>query len=174
MLTCFSLVWLFTTPWTVAHQAPLSMGFSWQEHCSGLSCPLPHFLPDPEIEPMVSCISCIAGRFCTAEPSGQLIQRVAYLNPVPRIVKCTIYTPLHYGSGNPHYSLESESEVTQSCLSLCDPMDYSLPGFSVHGIFQARVLEWVAISFSRGSSWPRDQTQISCIAGRCFTLWAFS
>ena len=51
-------------------------------------------------------------------------------------------------------------------------MDCSLPGFSVHGIFQARVLEWVAISFSRGSSWPRDQTQVSCIAGRRFILWA--
>ena len=51
-------------------------------------------------------------------------------------------------------------------------MDCSLPGSSIHGIFQARVLEWVAISFSRGSSWPRDRTQGSCIAGRCFTLWA--
>ena len=47
---------------------------------------------------------------------------------------------------------ESESEVAQSCLTLCNPMDCSLPGFSVHGIFQARVLEWVAISFARGSS----------------------
>ena len=53
----------------------------------------------------------------------------------------------------------------------CDPMDCSLRGSSVHGIFQARVLEWVAISFSRGSSRPRDQTQISRIAGRCFTIW---
>ena len=51
-------------------------------------------------------------------------------------------------------------------------MDCSLPGFSVHGLFQARVLEWVVISFSMGSSWPRDQTQVSCIAGRRFTLWA--
>ena len=47
---------------------------------------------------------------------------------------------------------ESESELTQSCPTLCDPMDYSLPGSSVHGILQARILEWVAISFSRGSS----------------------
>ena len=47
-------------------------------------------------------------------------------------------------------------------------MDCSLPGSSVHGIFQARVLEWVAISFSRGSSQPRDRTRVSCIAGRCF------
>ena len=64
------------------------------------------------------------------------------------------------------------SEVVQSCLTLCDPVDYSPPGSSVHGILQARILEWVAISFSRGSSWPRDQTQVSRIAGRRFNLWA--
>ena len=69
-------------------------------------------------------------------------------------------------------NLESkvESLVTQSCPTLCDPMDYSLPGSSVHGIFQARVLKWVAISFSRGSSGPRDQTQVSHIVGRRFTV----
>ena len=67
---------------------------------------------------------------------------------------------------------ESESEVAQSCPTLWDPMECSLPGFSVHGIFQARVLEWVAISSSRGSSWPKDRTQVSCIAGTRFTLWA--
>ena len=61
-----------------------------------------------------------------------------------------------------------ESEVTQSWPTLCDPMDCSLPGASVHGIFQARILEWVAISFSRGSSQPRDQTQASHIVGRRF------
>ena len=64
------------------------------------------------------------------------------------------------------------NEVTQSCLSLCDPIDCSLPGSSVHGVFKARILEWVAISFSRGSSRPRNRTQVSCIAGRCFTIWA--
>ena len=62
--------------------------------------------------------------------------------------------------------------VAQSCLTLWDPMDCSLPGSSVHRILQARILEWVAISFSRGSSWPRDQTQVSCIPGRPFTIWA--
>ena len=67
---------------------------------------------------------------------------------------------------------ESESEVAQSCLTLCDPMDCSLPGFSIHGIFQARVLEWVAISFSRGSFRPRDQTRVSHIAGRHIAIWA--
>ena len=69
---------------------------------------------------------------------------------------------------------ESESEVAQSCLTLCDPMDCSPPGSSIHGILQARILEWVAISFSRGSSQPRDWTQISWIACRCFNLWATS
>ena len=51
----------------------------------------------------------------------------------------------------------------------CNPRNYSPPGSSVHGISQARILEWIAISFSRGSSWPRDQTHVSCIAGRFFT-----
>ena len=59
-----------------------------------------------------------------------------------------------------------------SCLTLCDPMDCSPPGSSVHGISQARILEWVAISFSRGSSRPRNRTQVSCIAGIFFTVWA--
>ena len=70
-----------------------------------------------------------------------------------------------------------ESEVAQLWLTLCDPVDCSLPGFSVHGIFvhgifQARVLEWGPIYFARGSSWPSNRTQVSCIAGRRFTLWA--
>ena len=67
---------------------------------------------------------------------------------------------------------ESESEVAQSCPTLCNPMDCSLSGSSVHGIFQARVLEWIAISFPRGSSWPRNRTRVSHIAGRRFTIWA--
>ena len=64
------------------------------------------------------------------------------------------------------------SEVAQSFLTLRNPVDCSLPGSSIHGILQVRILEWVAISFSGGSSQPRDWTQVSCIAGRCFTLWA--
>ena len=67
---------------------------------------------------------------------------------------------------------ESESEVTQLCLTLCDPTDCSLPGSSVHGIFHAIVLEWIAIAFSRGSSQPRDQTQVYLIVDRHFTVWA--
>ena len=82
----FSRVWLCATPETAAHQAPLSLGFSRQEHWSGLPFP----------------------------------------------------SPMH------------ESEVAQSCPTLCDPMDCSPPGSSIHGIFQARILEWGAIAFSEG------------------------
>ena len=58
-------------------------------------------------------------------------------------------------------------KVTQLCPTLCDPLDCT-----VHGIFQARILEWVTFPFSRGSSQSRDQTQVSCIAGGFFTNWA--
>ena len=58
-------------------------------------------------------------------------------------------------------------KVTQSCSNLCNPMDYE-----VHGILHARILEWVAVPFSRGSSQPRDQTQVSHIARGFFTSWA--
>ena len=67
---------------------------------------------------------------------------------------------------------ESESEVAQLCPTVCDPVDCSPLSSSIHGILQARILEWVAISFPRVFSQPRDQTQVSCIAGRCFNLWA--
>ena len=66
---------------------------------------------------------------------------------------------------------KSGSEVALSCLTLCNPLDCSPPGFSVHGIFQARILEWGAISFSRRSSRLRDWTWVSRIVGRCFTIW---
>ena len=60
------------------------------------------------------------------------------------------------------------AKLLQFCPTLCDPMDCSLPDFSVLGILQARILEWVTVLFSRGSSQPRDLTQISCTAGRFF------
>ena len=63
-------------------------------------------------------------------------------------------------------------KVTQSCPTHCDTMYCSLTGSSVHRILQARILEWVAVPFSRGSSQPRDQTQVSHIAGKFFTIWA--
>ena len=96
---------------------------------------------------------------------------------------------LHYGDINaksrviPHPPKESDSIkdgiwlrsevlVTQLCLTLCNAMNCSPPGSSVPWILQARILEWVDIPFFRGSSWSSDQTQVSCIAVRFFTIWA--
>ena len=66
----------------------------------------------------------------------------------------------------------NKGEIAQLCPTLCDPLDCNPPGSSIHAIFQARILEWVAIPISRGSFWPRDQTRVSRIAGRLFTIWA--
>ena len=128
---------------TVAYQAPHSMEFSRQEYWSGLSCPSPGHLPYPGIE-----------------PGCPTLQADALPSEPPRKPREDIYSPLKW-----------VSEVAQSCPTLCDPMDCSLPG-SIHEIFQARILEWVAISFSRRSSRPRDRTWVSRIAGRRFTVWA--
>ena len=84
------------------------------------------------------------------------------LNTTERVSK-------HKGTGNKYWCL-----VPQSCPTFCDPVDCSPPGSSVHGAFQARILEWVAISFSMGSSPPRDQTQVSHTAGRLFTILAIT
>ena len=81
------------------------------------------------------------------------------------------------------HSVAKESDMSCMCVYVCvlvpqsrrtlgDPMDYYLPGTSVSGALQARILEWVAIHFSKGSSRSRDRTQVSCVAGRCFTVWA--
>ena len=119
LLSHFSLVRLCATPQMAAHQAPPSLGFSRQEHWSGLPFPSP--------------------------------------------------------------KRESESEVAQPCPTLRDPMDCSLPGSSVHGIVQERVLEWGVIAFSEGylkwvaissfhrSSWPRERACIICIS--CTDRW---
>ena len=69
------------------------------------------------------------------------------------------------------FQKESETEVAQLCPTLHNCMDCNLSGSFVHGIFQARVLEWFTISFSRGSSQPRDGTRFSCILGISFTIW---
>ena len=83
----------------------------------------------------------------------------------------------HYGLPRPpetpercQQELLRKSEVTQLCPTFCDPMNCSPPGSSVHGILQARILGWVAPPFSKGSSQPKDQTGVSCIIDRCFTV----
>ena len=130
------------TPWTVAYQAPLSKGFLRQECWSGLPFASPGDLPDPGIKLPSLRSTALVGKFFITSNTWE----AQYI-----ICVCT-----------------SESEAAQSCPTLCDPVDYSPPGSSIHGILQARMLKWVAIFFSRGSSWPRDQTPVSCIAGRFF------
>ena len=88
-------------------------------------------------------------------------------NPIMNIYfysKCRVWM-------EPILRKQKESEVAQSCPTLCHPVDCSPPGSSIHGVFQARILEWVSISLSRGSSQPRDWTQVFRLAGRRFNLW---
>ena len=77
-----------------------------------------------------------------------------------------------YSSTYNHWKTKMKVLVTKSCLILQNLMDRSQPGSSVCRILQARILEWVVISFSRGSSQPRDRTQVSRVVGRRFTVWA--
>ena len=134
-----SLVQLFVTPWTVAHHPPPSMEFHRQEHWSGLPFPSPGDLPAAAAKLLQSCP--------TVRPHRRQ----------PTRLPCPWYSPGKNTGVGCHFLLQCmkvkrESEVAQSCPTLSDPMDCSLPGCSVHGISQARVLEWGAIAFSRGSS----------------------
>ena len=133
---------LFAIPWTVALQAPLSMGFCRQEYWRGLPFPSPGDLPDPGVEP-ASLSSPSPPRWAGGFSSVVL--------PGRPVMSC--------------YTL-----VVQSCPTLCNPVDYSLTGSSVHGIPQARILEWIFDSSSRVSSQPRDRTQVFCVAGRIFNI----
>ena len=96
------------------------------------------------------------------------------LHPMGQGKSCSLPQACFGASGleADHFVMLKWSEIARSCPSLCNPMDCSLPGSSVHGLFQASVLECIAISFSRGSSQPRDRTQVSRIVGRRFTVWA--
>ena len=98
------------------------------------------------------------GLICTLWGS---IPKIILINMMQWILSCFI----------PMFYLIVYVLVAQSCLTLCDLMGCSPPGSSVHGILQARILEWVATLFSRRSSWPRDRMKFSCIAGS-FTVWA--
>ena len=121
MLSRFSRVRLSATLLTVAHQAPLSMGFSRQEYWCGLPCPPPGDLPNPGIEP--------------ESPMAPTLQADSLLL-------------IHWGSPKMWYTAAAAAKSLQSCPTLCDPTDGSPPGSPVPGILQARTLEWVAISFS--------------------------
>ena len=90
------------------------------------------------------------------------------------IVLKTILEYLYKAEWNIFKIVQIKTNYVKSVIysvRLCDPMDCGPPGSSVHGILQARIQEWVAIPFSRGSSQPKDPTLVSCIAGRFFTFW---
>ena len=91
---------------------------------------------------------------------------------VPGAVDTRLAWTLYRSSNIRLNAWKVEVLVTQLCPTHCDPKDCSPPGSSVHGILQARILEWVDIHFSRRTSWPRDQTQVSHTTGRFFTVWA--
>ena len=102
---------------------------------------------------------------CKLSSSHDLVH---YIESGPMGFSCALYGSLH------SYLLPSSAccLVAELCSTLCDSMDCSPPGSSVHGIVQARILEWVAMFPSRGSSQPRDQTQISCIGRWILCRWA--
>ena len=156
VLSCFSRVRLFATPWTAVCQAPPSMGFSRQEYWNGLPCPPPGDLPDLGIQPTSLMSPALAGVFFTTaataaakslqscptlrdpidgSPSGSSISGILQARTLERVAISFSNACMH-------------AKLLQSCLTLCDPMDSSPPGSSVHGTLQARILEWVAISFS--------------------------
>ena len=102
-----------------------------------------------------------------------VVVRGCLLQPVRSLGKTLLALSLLYSTFQGQICLEVKwSEVAQSCPTLFDPMGCSSKYSSVHGISQAWILEWVAMSFSRGSSRTRDWAQVSRIVGRCFTIWA--
>ena len=161
------------------------MGFSRQGYWSGLLCPPPGAPPDPGTEPGSLTQ---AGRCFTAEPPGKPRHppgKLLFLPPhclweapqgprlkrhsawlaLPHTLPAFSHYLLHLGGSLDHAS-ESRSVVSDSLR----PLDCSPPGSSVHGSLQARILEWAAMPSSRGSSQPRDQSWVSCIAGGFLTM----
>ena len=115
-----------------------------------LPFPFPEDFPDPGIEPRSPVSPALAGGSFTTEPPGKPIDGM-YLT----IINSIEFSPSIHRELVPGPTTVCVL-VSQSCPTLCNPMDCSLPGSSIHGILQARILEWIAISFSRGSSQPRD------------------
>ena len=151
-----SRVWFFATPWTVACQAALSMEFSRQEYWGGLPFPTPGDLPKPGIRTTFLVSPVLAGGF-------------NYYNLMLRATiwdRCYHYFNFTNKEIEPQikYSAAAAAKSLQSCLTLYDPIDSSPPGSPIPGILQARTLEWVAISFSKRSSQPRNWTHISYIS----------
>ena len=151
-LSYFHHVQLFAIPWTIAHQVPLSMELSRQEYWSGLPFPSPGDLLNPGHWTWVPCIE---GGFFTDWATREAYIYI-YFNPYVCVCVCVYIC----------------SALSLSCVQLfATPWTVVLQAPLTMGILQARILEWVTMPSSRGSSLPRDQTQVSHIASRFFTSW---
>ena len=174
-----SHVWLFVTPWTAACQASLSFTISWSllklrsvesvmpsNHLI-LCCPL---LLLPSIFPSIGSFP--VSRLFTS--GGQSIGTSASASVLPVNVQDWFLLGLCSLSSqfSQYFSVTFVFTKSVSCTVLS--MNCGPPCSSVHGILQARILDWVAVAFSRGSSWHRDRTLVSCIEGRFFTFWGTS
>ena len=147
---------LLVTPWTVAHHAPPSMGFSRQEYWSRVPLPSPSF-----------------NSVCLKKEKDVIYwEHKRKRKDRNGIIVLHLFILLLLGMREKGLtdlstiSLANDKRCVcvQSCLTLCDPMDCSPPDSSVHGIFQARIPEWVAISSFRASSCPRDRTHVSYVS----------
>ena len=140
-----------------AHQAPPSLGFSRQEHWSGLPVPPPmHESETWKWSHSVVSDSATPWTAAYQAPLSMGFSREEYWSGVSLSSLIVKHTYIIY------------FVCAQSCPIFCNPMDCSLPVSSVHGIFQARILEQIAISLTRGSSWSRNQTCVSCICRQIF------
>ena len=123
--------------------------------------------PHSEFSPVNTLATCcLYYHFPHCQPHFQ-----ASPEPFLQLEVCRIHTFFLVLQWSAKKKNRSESVSPSAVSDSSDPMNCTLPGSFVCGIFQARILEWVAIPFSRGSSWPRDWTWVSCIAGRFFTIW---
>ena len=177
VVTCFfmlvlSHVWFFVTPWTIAHQAPLSMGFSRQEYWNGLPSPPPGDLPNPGIKPTSPVSLALAGEFFTTEPPGKTFYKSLNFDVPQSWVHRPLSAPFQLSRVRFNWSGDGEMKVNMKSLShvqvfvITWTVAHEAPPSME--FFWARVLEGVAFSFSRRSSWPRDRIWVSHTASRCF------
>ena len=172
----FSRVRLLATPWTAAYQAPLPMGFSRQEYWSGLPLPSSYQANSPQNRNVAEGIydwreDLVRGWIVTGNNLSWSEHTLLWLRSLGFIHQDFIFLSTYNNLSQPISLTPTPplmcmlyAKLLQSCLILCSPMDCSPPGSSVHGILQARILEWVAMPSSRGSSRPSDRTWVSYVS----------
>ena len=152
MLSHFSCVWLFVTLWTIAHQAPLSMDSPGKNTGVGFHALLQGIFPTQGSNLSLLCLLALAGRFFTTSATWGFYGSGSQV--VWKLLGIRSKSVSASSKGSSGWVAHPEPIIGGSCVCalslihvwLCDPMDYNLPGSSVHEILQARILEWVAIS----------------------------